>query len=117
MATTSRTPTANPAVTMTPDEKRLRKLSPGELADEVGAVKAQISDLEARLDGYKAEGVRRGLSEADGMLFRLAFSPPTAQLRIDGNLLRAVFGDPFADHFSRPIMIDWVMRCSARKAA
>jgi hypothetical protein len=48
-----------------PELKRVRKLTPGELADEVGAVKAQISDLEAKLDGYKAEGVRRGLLEAD----------------------------------------------------
>ena len=100
-----------------PELKRVRKLSPGELADEVGAVKAQISDLEAKLDGYKAEGVRRGLTEADGKLFRLAFSPPTAQLRIDGKLLRQIFGDPFADHFSRSVIVDWVMRCSARKAA
>ena len=60
-----------------PELKRLRKLSPGELADKVGAVKAQISDFEAKLDGYKAEGVRRGLLEADGKLFRLAFTPPT----------------------------------------
>jgi hypothetical protein len=100
-----------------PELKRLRKLSPAELADEVGGVKALISDLEARLDGYKAEGVRRGLLEADGKLFRLAFSPPTAQLRLDGKLLRAVFGDPFVDHFSRAVPLDWVMRCSARKAA
>jgi hypothetical protein len=70
-----------------------------------------------RIESYKAEGVRRGLSEADGKLFRLAFSPPTAQLRLDGKLLRAVFGDPFVDHFSRAVAIDWVMRCSARKAA
>jgi hypothetical protein len=100
-----------------PELKRLRKLSPGELADEVGAVKAQISDLEAKLDGYKADAIRRGLTEADGKLFRLAFTPPTPQLRLDSKLLRAVFGDPFADHFSRTVLVDWVMRCSARKAA
>jgi hypothetical protein len=100
-----------------PELKRVRKLSPGELADEVGAVKAQISDLEAKLDGYKADAIRRGLVEADGKLFRLAFSPLTPRLQLDGKLLRAVFGDPFVDHFSRSVMVDWVMRCSARKAA
>jgi hypothetical protein len=100
-----------------PNTKILRKLPPGELADAVGRIKGEIADLEARLDTFKAEAIRRGLTEADGTLFRLAFTPPTPRLSIDSKLLRAVFGDPFVDHFSRSVMVDWVMRCSARKAA
>ncbi len=100
-----------------PELKRLHKLSPGELADAVGGVKAAIAALDEQLDGYKAEAVRRDLREADGTLFRLALSPPTTQARLNSYMLRQVFGDAFVDHFSRPVEIDWVMRCSARKAA
>jgi hypothetical protein len=50
-------------------------------------------------------------------LFRLTFTPPGTRSQIDGVLLRRVFGDPFADHFSRSFTTDWVMRCVARKAA
>jgi hypothetical protein len=42
-----------------PEAKRLRKLSPGELADEIGA-------LEARHDVLKAEAIRRELHRAEG---------------------------------------------------
>lgn len=100
-----------------PETKRLRRLSAGELADEVGAVKAQIADLEQRLDLYKAEGIRRDLREADGQLFRLTFSEPGSRVTIDGVLLRRVMGDAFVDHFSRSVATDWVMRCAARRAA
>ena len=98
------------------ETKRLHGLSPGELADEVGALKAQISDREAALDALKAEAVRRGLSEAEGALFRVTLSPPGTSLRIDSKLLRQVMGDPFVDHFSRVANTDWVMRCFGRKA-
>jgi hypothetical protein len=100
-----------------PEIKRLRRLSAGDIADEVGTVKAQIADLEARLDCYKAEGIRRELAEAEGKLFRLTFTQPGTRQLIDGVLLRRVMGDPFVDHFTRTAPTDWIMRCSARKAA
>jgi hypothetical protein len=56
------------------------------------------------------------LLEADGELFGVALTPPTEQSRVDSRLLRAVMGDAFVDHFSRTVAVDWVMRCSARKA-
>jgi hypothetical protein len=97
------------------ETKRLHALSPADLADEVGRVKAQISDREAKLDALKAEAVRRGLSEAEGELFRVSLSPPGTSLRIDSKLLRRVTGDSFVDHFSRAADTDWVMRCFGRK--
>ena len=99
-----------------PETKRLRKLKPGELADEAGALKAAIGDLAEKLEAYKHEGIRRGLDEAEGQLFRLTFIPPGIRTAIDGRLLRAVMGDPFVDHFSKESQVDWIMRCSARKA-
>ena len=99
-----------------PETKRLRKLSPGELADEVGGLKAQLAALDERLGAYKAEGIRRGLDKADGTLFHLTLTPPGIGRRIAGDMLRAVFGEAFVDHFSKDVATDWVMRCYARKA-
>jgi len=101
---------------LAPEIKRLHKLTPAALADEVGELKAQIAALDERLEGYKAEGIRRGLAEIDGTLFRLTFSPPGTRYSIDGALLRGVMGDPFVNHFSKASDIGWVMRCVARKA-
>jgi hypothetical protein len=98
------------------ETKRLHGLSPTELADEVGAVKAQISDREVKLEALKAEAVRRGLHEADGALFRITLSPPGTQFRIESKLLRQVMGNAFVDHFSRAVDTDWIMRCFGRKA-
>lgn len=98
------------------ETKRLHGLSSAEIADEVGAVKAQISDREVKLDALKAEAVRRGLHEVEGELFRITLSPPGTQLRVDSKLLRQVMGDSFVDHFSRVASTDWVMRCFGRKA-
>jgi|SRR6516225_6502236 len=67
---------------LAPEIKRLRRLSAGELADEVGALKAQLAALDEQLAGYKAEGVRRGLDEADSKLFRLTFTPPGTRSQI-----------------------------------
>jgi hypothetical protein len=100
-----------------PETKRLRKLSPSELADEVGGLKGQIAALDERLGGLKAEGIRRGLDEADGALFHVTWTPPGVGKRIAGDLLRAVFGGAFVAHFSKEVATDWVMRCYARKAA
>jgi hypothetical protein len=100
-----------------PETKRLRKISPGELADEVGQLKAAIAALEAKLGAYKDEGVRRELREAEGTLFRITLAPPTQQARVDTKTLRLVMGDPFVDHFSRQVDLDWSLRCFARKAA
>jgi hypothetical protein len=89
-----------------PDTKKLRALSPGELADKVGTLKARIAALEDQLGELKAEAVRRQLLEADGELFHIILSPPSEQLRIDGKLLRQVMGDPFVDHFSKTTALD-----------
>ena len=99
------------------ETKRLRALKPGELADEAGALKAAIADLEEKLETNKTEGIRRDLREVDGTLFRLTLSPPGTRTAFDVALLRQVMGAPFVDHFSKQSDTGWTMRCSARKAA
>src|SRR5712672_4358252 len=45
-------------------------LSAGDLADEHGQLCAQIADLETRKRTIAGEVIRRGVSEAEGALFR-----------------------------------------------
>ena len=45
-------------------------LSAGDLADEHGQLCAQIADLETRKRAIAGEVIRRGVSEAEGALFR-----------------------------------------------
>jgi hypothetical protein len=99
------------------ETKRLRGLTAGQLADEVGRRKAEIAELGERIDELKQEAVRRGLTSAEGDLFRIALSPPGQQQRLDREVLGTVFGEAFLAHFSRQVETDWSMRCYARRAA
>ena len=51
------------------EAKRLRKLTDGALADEVGG-------LEARIGALKSEAIRRNLHRAQGEAFRITLTPP-----------------------------------------
>jgi hypothetical protein len=98
------------------EAKRLRKLKPGVLCDEAGELKAAISDLQRRLDDYRAEAVRRELGEAEGALFRMVLTAPSVQQRLDKEKLEKVFGEDFIAIFSKEVRTDWQMRVYARKA-
>jgi hypothetical protein len=49
-------------------------LSAGDLADRLGAVKAEIADLEAREKSLRDELIRRGVSECQGAAFGASVS-------------------------------------------
>jgi hypothetical protein len=94
-----------------PEVKRLRKLSPAELADEAGAAKAKT-------EAIKDEAIRRGLRKAEGALWKLALSPPGDSNRTDRARLLHVLGiseSEFISRFTTLTHTDWVMRCTARK--
>jgi hypothetical protein len=99
-----------------PGLKRLRTLTPGELADEAGVLKAQLAELAEKLDGCKAEALRRGLREAEGKLFRLVMSPPGTQRRLDREHMEQELGSEFVARYTSIIETDWKMRISARVA-
>jgi hypothetical protein len=101
------------AARLTDEERRLRGLTPGELADEVGALKAEAADAEAKIAALKAEAVRRKLTEANGSLFRVTLSPPGEATRLDIKALRAAKGEKFLAPWLMPVVTDWVMRCTA----
>jgi hypothetical protein len=100
---TSRTLTTSRAETMISD-RYLRKLSPGELADQAGKLKAALD-----------EAIRRELHRAEGNLFRLTLSPPGRQTRLDRARLEADHGAAFIAPYLYEEDTGWVMRCSARR--
>jgi hypothetical protein len=87
------------------------KLSPAELADEAGSLKAKT-------EAIKDEAIRRGLLRAEGALWKLALAPPSASNRTDRARLLAVLGitdAEFVARFTCTTHTDWRMTCTARK--
>jgi hypothetical protein len=52
-------------------------LSTGELADQLGHVKAEAAEIKAREDALRGELIARGVSEAEGALFRATITEAT----------------------------------------
>lgn len=94
---------------LTDAERRLRKLKPGELADECGGLQADIAAI-------KAECIRRGIDRADGDVFRLALSAPGEYRRFDRPRYELAHGALPAEYMTT-VMTDWQMRCTARRRA
>jgi hypothetical protein len=88
--------------------EHLRDLSPGQLADEAGKLKAALSDI-------KDEAIRRELTRAEGNFFRLTLSPPGRQMRLDRARLEADQGTAFLAPYLYEEDTYWVMRCNARR--
>jgi hypothetical protein len=99
--------------------RRLRAMTPAQLADEVGGVKAAIAGASEFLDTLKAELIRRELLEASGQFFDVTLTPPGLRAgSVDRELLGQVMGAQFVAHFSKPpFETSWMLRCVARKAA
>ena len=86
----------------------LRDFSPGQLADQAGALKAQ-------LEAIKQEMIARDVARAEGNLYRLALSPPSRQNRLDRDALERAWGADFLARYCHEIDTGWVMRITARK--
>jgi hypothetical protein len=99
------------------DERRLRGLSPAQLADEVGMLKAEIAAADEKLARIRDEAVRRKLASFDSELFHCTLSPPGEQRRLDKTILEAVFGAAFIAHFTRVSETGWSLRCFGRSAS
>ena len=77
-----------------PETKRLRRLSPGALADEALALKK-------RIDAIKDEAIRRRLKTAEGEAGRITLSPPGSQDRTERELLLKVLEITEAEFIAR----------------
>jgi hypothetical protein len=96
-----------------PETLRLRRLSAGELADEIG-------ELQARVDTLKTEAIRRELSRAQGAAFRIVLTPPGTQMRTDKARLLEVMGISAAEfnaRFCNETQTGWRLTCSALRPA
>jgi len=91
-----------------PVPARLDEMTPGQLADAAGVLKAALSDI-------KGEAIRRDLRRAEGNKFRLTLSPPSRQMRLDRARLEEHHGHELLAPFLYEADTDWVMRCSARR--
>ena len=103
--------TARRRSALSPEGRRLRKLTDGELADEVGT-------LEARIDALKAEAIRREIRRAEGADFRITLTPPGTSQRTDKPLLLQVMGITEAEYtarFCHPVQTGWRLTCTARR--
>jgi hypothetical protein len=91
------------------EAKRLRTISPGDLADAIGA-------LEARVEVLKAEAIRRDLRRAEGEAYRIVLTPPGTSQRTDKPLLLKVLGITAAEYtarFCNPVHTGWRLTCTA----
>jgi hypothetical protein len=96
---------------LSPEEKRRRKLTGGQMADEIGALQAQI-------DALKAEAIRRKLVRAEGAAFRIVLTPPGTQQRVDKPLLLRALGITEAQYtarFCHPVQTGWRLTCTPRR--
>jgi hypothetical protein len=98
---------------LTEDQRRLRGLTPSELADQVGALKADAADVESKIEAIKLEAIRRKLLSADGSMFRITLSPPGESRRVDVKALRRDKGEKFLAPYTTTAPTDWSMRCNA----
>jgi hypothetical protein len=96
---------------LSPEEQRLRKLGPGQLADEIG-------ELQARVEALKAEAIRRELRRAEGQAYRIVLSPPGTSQRTDKARLLEVLGisaEQFATRFCYAVHTGWRLTCTAHR--
>jgi hypothetical protein len=105
------------AAPLTPEQKRLRGLTPGELADEAGVLKADAAAVEDKIAAVKAEALRRKLSEADGELYRMTIAPARDGERLDVKALRAAKGEKFLAPYMVAQHFEPAMKISARPRA
>jgi hypothetical protein len=92
-----------------PEANRLRNISPGELADAIGA-------LEARVEVLKAEAIRRELRRAEGEAYSIVLTPPGTGQRTDKPKLLQVLGITAAEYaarFTYPVHTGWRLTCTA----
>jgi hypothetical protein len=89
--------------------------STGDLADELGAVKAQAAEIKAREDALRTELIARDITEAEGSLFRATIST-ASRWTLDAERIRAEFGDAWCTAHSKVATVVSV-RVSARTGA
>jgi hypothetical protein len=82
-------------------------LAAGELADELGTVKAQIADLEVREKALRDELIRRDVSAIDGAVYS-ATIPQAVRWSLNTAALKAEMGTDWYDARCRQSLVTTV---------
>src|SRR5262252_6119936 len=85
----------------------LHKLSPSGLADELGALKAEIAVLEGREKALRDELLRRGLAEVEGELFAATITN-AVRWTLDSKAVKAEMGAAWWDARCRQTLVTTV---------
>jgi len=93
----------------------LDNLSTGQLADELGQVKAEAAEIESREKAIRAELIGRGVSAAEGALFRATVSESLRQ-SLDAERVKAEMGEGWYAARCK-IAVVTTVRVSARTGA
>jgi hypothetical protein len=97
----------------------LHSLALGEIVDRLGHVKAEAAEIKAREDVLKAELIARGISDAEGALFRVTISEAT-RWTLDADGIRREMGEGWCLARSKVASVTTVRvsaRTGSRKAA
>jgi hypothetical protein len=112
-------PKAENHLTAVPSVSPFHNLSAGALADELGAIKSDLADLKAREDALRTELIRRGVSEAEGALFRATVSEAT-RWTLDTDRVKSEMGAAWYETHCKGSLTTTVRvsaRTGSRKAA
>jgi hypothetical protein len=89
--------------TITPTSP-LHNLSTGDLADQLGASTAEIADLETREKALRIELIRRGVPDAEGVLFRATVSE-AVRWSLNTKAVKAELGATWYDAYCRQSLV------------
>jgi hypothetical protein len=85
----------------------LHNLPPAQLADQLGAIKADLAALEIREKTLRDELLRRGVTEAEGALFSATISQ-SIRWTIKASAVKAEMGAPWWDARCRQTLVTTV---------
>jgi hypothetical protein len=112
-------PKASAILSPVPAVSPFHNLSAGDLVDRLGSLKADMADLKAWEDKLRAELITRGVSEAEGDLFRASITE-AARWTLDAERIREEMGEPWCTARSKVATVTTVRvsaRTGSRKAA
>jgi hypothetical protein len=90
-------------------------LSIGEIVDALGHAKAEAAEVKAREDALRAELIARGITEAEGVLFRASISEST-RWNLDAQRIREEMGELWTTAHSKVCSVT-TLRVTARTGA
>jgi hypothetical protein len=91
----------------TPIVSQFHNLPIGELVDQLGSVKAEIADLEAREKSLRAELLRRCVIEAEGAQYAVAVTQ-AVRWTLDTKAVRSEMGDAWFDRRCKQALVTTV---------